>query len=91
MSHKIAMDKRLLKSPERQWAMPGGSFRRSTSITWVVCMRVPPGWIMLTLRFVWVFGDAGALDFSSVKVAAVSINAVRSRLYGFAQPVSSQM
>ncbi len=37
------------------------------------------------------FGDAGALDFSSVKVAAVSINAVRSRLYEFAQPVSNQM
>ena len=55
-------------------------------------MHVLPGWIMLILRFVWVFGDAGrALDFSSVKVAAVSINAVRSRLYEFAQPVSNQM
>ncbi len=54
-------------------------------------MHVLPGWIMLIPRFVWVFGDAGALDFSSVKVAAVSINAVRSRLYGFAQPVSNQM
>jgi hypothetical protein len=54
-------------------------------------MRVPPGWIMLIPRFVWVFGDAGALDVSSVSVAVVSINVVRSRLYGLAQPVSNQM
>jgi hypothetical protein len=58
---------------------------------WVVRMRVPPGRIMLIPRFVLVFGDAGALDVSSVSVAAVSINAVRSRMYGLAQPVSNQM
>ena len=54
-------------------------------------MHVPPGRIMLIPRFVLVFGDAGALDVSSVSVAAVSINAVRSRMYGLAQPVSNQM
>ncbi len=46
----------------------------------VVRMCVPPGWITLIPRFVWVFGNTGALDVSRVSVAAVSMNAVRSRL-----------
>ena len=55
----------------------------------MVCMLVPPGWIMLMLRLVWVFVEAGALDVRSVSVAAVSINAVCSRLYGLALLVSN--
>ena len=54
-------------------------------------MRVLPGWIMLIPRFVWVFGDAGALDVNNMKVAPVSVDAVRSRLYGLVQPDSNQM
>jgi hypothetical protein len=55
----------------------------------VVRMLVPPGWIMLMTRLVWVFGEAGALDVRSVSIAAVLMNAVCSKLYGLAQPVSN--
>ncbi len=55
----------------------------------MVCMLVPPGWITLMPRLVWVFGEAGALDVRSVSVAAVLMNAVCSRLYGLAQLVSN--
>ncbi len=44
---------------------------------------------MLMPRLVWVFSDAGALDVRSVSIAAVLMNAVSSRLYGLAQPVSN--
>jgi hypothetical protein len=37
----------------------------------MVRLRVPPGWITHILRFVWVSGNAGALDVSSMSVAAV--------------------
>jgi hypothetical protein len=67
----------------------GGSFCNSRSIAYVVCMLVPPGWIMLMPRLVWVLGEAGALVVRSVSVAAVLMNAVSSRLYGLAQPVSN--
>ncbi len=69
--------------------LSGGSFQRSRTIARMVRMRVLPCWIMLIPRFVWVFGKAGALDISSVSIAAVSINAVKSRLYGLAQPSSN--
>ncbi len=52
-------------------------------------MLVPPGWIALMRRSVWLFGEAGALNVRSVSVAAVSMNAVCSRLYGLAQLVSN--
>jgi hypothetical protein len=67
----------------------GGSFCSSRSIACVVSMLVPPGYILLMPRLMWVFGKAGALDISSMSVAAVLMNAVRSRLYGLAQPVSN--
>jgi hypothetical protein len=59
----------------------GGSFCSSRSIVCVVHMLVPPGCITLMPRLVWVFGEAGALDVRSISVAAVSMNAVRSRSY----------
>jgi hypothetical protein len=46
---------------------------------------------MLMPRLVWVFGEAGALVVRSVSIAAVSMNAVSSRLYGLAQPVSNSI
>ncbi len=52
-------------------------------------MLVPPSCIMLIPRLVCVFGEAGAWDVSSVSIAAVLMNAVRSRLFGLAQPVSN--
>ncbi len=52
-------------------------------------MLVPPGWITVMPRLVWVFGEARALDVRSISIAAVSMNAVCSRLYGLAQPVSN--
>ena len=67
----------------------GGSFCNSKPIACVVRMLVPPGWITLMPRLVWVFGEAGALDVRSVSIAAVLMNAVCSRLYGLAQPVSN--
>jgi hypothetical protein len=67
----------------------GGSFCNSRSITCVVRMIVPPGWITLMPRSVWVFGVAGALDVRSVSIAAVLVNVVCSRSYGLAQPVSN--
>ncbi len=67
----------------------GGSFCNSRSIACVVNMLVPPGWIMIMPRLVWVFGEAGSLVVRSVSVAAVLMNAVRSRLYGLAQLVSN--
>jgi hypothetical protein len=67
----------------------GGSFCNSRSMACVVRMLVPPGCITLMPRLVWVFGDAGALDVRSVSIAAKSMNAVRSRLHGLAQPVSN--
>ncbi len=48
----------------------------------VVHMLVSPGCIMLMPRLVRVFDKAGALDVRSMSIAAVSMNAVRSRLYG---------
>ncbi len=53
--------------------------------------QVPPCWTTFVPKLVWVFGEVGALDVSSVSDAAVLINAVLSRLYGLAQPVSIQM
>ncbi len=53
----------------------------------VVVMLVLPGWITLMPRFICVFGEAGSLDVSCVSVAVVLMNAVRSRLYGLAQPI----
>jgi hypothetical protein len=47
--------------------------------------------ITLMPRLVCVFGEAGTLDVRSVSIAAVLMNAVRSRLYGLAQPVSQQI
>ncbi len=55
----------------------------------MVRMLVPPGWITFMPRSVWVLGEAGALVEKSLSIAAVSMNAVRSRLYGLAQPVSN--
>ena len=45
--------------------------------------------ITLMPRLVCVFDEEGALDVSSVSVAAVLMNAVRSRSYLLAQPVSN--
>ncbi len=67
----------------------GGNFCNSRSIACVVHMLVLPGCIMLMPRLVWVLGEAGALDVRSMSIAAVSMNAVRFRLYGLAQPVSN--
>ncbi len=67
----------------------GGSFCSSRSIVCVVRMLVPPGCITLMPRLVWVLGEAGAFDVRSVSAAAVLMNAVRSRLYGSAQPDSN--
>ena len=55
----------------------------------MVRMPVPPGCITLMLmpKLVWVFGEAGCLVVRSVSVAAMPMNAVRSRL---AQPVSAE-
>ncbi len=91
--HRTVTERRLLTRPGRQWAMRalGGSFCNSRSIACVVRMVVSPGWIMLMPRSVWVFGEAGALDVRSVSVAAVSMNAVCSRSYGLAQPVSNSI
>ncbi len=60
--HMTAIERRLLTSPWRQWAMRAlsGSFCKSRSIACVVRMLVPPGWITLMPRLVWVFGEAGA-------------------------------
>jgi hypothetical protein len=55
----------------------------------VVRMLVPPGWIMLLPRLVWVFGEARDFDVRSMSIAAVSMNAVSSKSYGFAQLVSN--
>ncbi len=55
----------------------------------MVHMLVPPGCITLMPRLVCVFGEAGALDVGRVSISAVSMNAVRSRSYGLAQPVSN--
>jgi hypothetical protein len=44
---------------------------------------------MLMPRLVWVLSEAGALDVKSVSVAAVLMNAMKSRLYGLAQPLSN--
>jgi hypothetical protein len=52
-------------------------------------MLVPPGCVTLMPRLVRVFGEAGALDVRRVSVAAVLMNAVGSRSYGLAQPVST--
>jgi hypothetical protein len=67
----------------------GGSFCNSRSIACVVRMLVPPGWITLMPRLVWVFGEAGALVVRSLSIATVSMNAVCSRSYELAQPVSN--
>jgi hypothetical protein len=67
----------------------GGRFCNSRSITCVVRILVPPGWITLMPRLVWVFGEAGALDVRSVSIAAVLMNAISSRSYGLAQLVSN--
>ncbi len=40
-------------------------------------------------RLVWVFGEAGALDVRRMSIAAVLMNAVRSRLNRLAQSVSN--
>jgi hypothetical protein len=65
----------------------GDSFSSNRSIACVVRMLVPPGWITLMPRSVWVFGEAGALDVRSVSIAAVLMDAASSRLNGLAQPV----
>jgi hypothetical protein len=70
-------------------ARVGWKFLKKQVIACVVRMLVPPGWIMLMPRFVHVFFEAGALNVSIVSVPAVSINTVRSRLYGLAQLVSN--
>jgi hypothetical protein len=67
----------------------GGSFCNSRSIAYVVRMLVPPGWITLMPKLVWVSGEAGALDGRSMSIAAVLMNADCSRSYGLAQPVSN--
>ncbi len=71
------------------YACIGGSFCNSRSIACVVCMLMPPGWITLMPRLVWVFGEARAVDVRSVSIVAVLMNAVSSRLYGLAQLVSN--
>jgi hypothetical protein len=55
----------------------------------VVRMLVPPGCITLIPRLVWVFGEEEALDVRNVSISAALMNAVRSRSYGLAQPVSN--